>query len=152
MRRSVVLVGLLSGCGLARTVGAPVSPTANTRDLYPHEIEYELLTQVSGEACAPEGDEATKARSPDPAAVGPGGLWERAKYEAIRSIHDADVLLFAVSKVTTKGETICVSVAGRAARAQTVRAVGSGVREDRRPVPERTKVRKTHGEVLEPGE
>jgi hypothetical protein len=154
MRRAAVLAVLLCGCGLTKTIGGPVGPSALARELYPHEIEYELLTQVRGEACAAneELERAERVKSPDPVAVGPGGLYEAAKFDALSGIADADVLLFAQSKVSTRKDgATCVAVSGRAARAQTVRAVGGNVREDRRPLPAETKVRKTRGETLEPG-
>ncbi len=153
MRRATILAVLLGGCGLTQAPAlAPTAPGALTRDLYPHEIEYELLPQVFGEACAGEDQMIRFAmvKSPDPAAVGPGFLFERAKFDALGSIDNADVLLFARGKVTTgKDGVTCVSVSGRAARAQTVRAVGA-VREDRRPLPPQTQIRRTRGETLEP--
>jgi hypothetical protein len=88
---------------------------------YPLEVEYDLLDVASGKAC--DGKEYLRGdKSPDPAAVGDGRLFEEAKFAAIHQVAGTDGLVAVRTKVEWSGDRQCVTVIGRAYRLLSIRA------------------------------
>lgn len=111
---------VFSGCGLLGVVASPPSERHELR-LYPHQVRYVLMSHVTGKACS-SGDELESikdTKSSDPRAIGPGYLFERAKFEALEKAPSADGLIAIRSRVdvtTGKNSGQCVTVIGRAYR------------------------------------
>lgn len=142
MRSLLVMVLFSSGCGAALTTITPKGVTLEPTGTHLHEVEYELLGQVNGEACgtADRVKESHQFKSPDPRAIYPQLLYEEAKFNALGTQPNADELAAVRAKAEQRGDQICVQIVGRALRMQTLRAVGSGTREERRPLPPPTAI------------
>jgi hypothetical protein len=122
MRRlnAVGLAAALSACG------APIQSAPNVRGIetYPHEVEYELLGQAKGKACAGEVElKAWRGSGP----VGDRWLYHSARIHAIDSIEGADGLVEARAVAFLEGANLCVVVVGRAYRITAMRAVAPGL-------------------------
>jgi hypothetical protein len=109
MRYSLVLL-CLSGCSMVRfkTPTTP-APMPDMAPLYPHEVQYELLGNVVGDACE--------------------GVWtpteeivEAAKFEALHQTPTADGLMAVRYKAETSFPKKCVTLIARAYRIVSVRA------------------------------
>lgn len=124
--RALLLTALAaSGCGAllpfpARTPDAVQSgmPVAA------HSIEYDVLGQTNGRVCLPL-EELLVMRGPthpDPATVGHGATFERAKFEAIKKVKNADGLVGVSATVEILEGKECVTVQGRAYTITAMRA------------------------------
>jgi hypothetical protein len=136
-----VAVSLLMGCGAAASLFRPDAKTppgegAEMR-FHPHAAKYELLEQASAQKCASvvQLHEWGDARSPDPRAIGPGILFEGAKFDAIHKIAGADGLVGLRARVDFQGDNECVTVEGHAYRITAIEATPGATTEG--PVPRR---------------
>jgi hypothetical protein len=94
-------------------------------ELYHHEVQYKLLGHLTAKACAQEDEykDIKGTRSPDPRAIGPGYLFERAKYDALERMPTADGMMSIRAKVEPYQNGECVTVTGLAYRIVHVAAV-----------------------------
>lgn len=121
MRKIVLAFAVtLSACG------GPIQSAPNVRGIetYPHEVDYELLGQAKGKACA--GEVELKAWSGS-GPVGDRWLYHTARIHAVDSIDGADGLVEARAIAFYEGSNLCVVVVGRAYRITAMRAVAFGI-------------------------
>jgi hypothetical protein len=124
--RVLCLMLFVSGCS---TPGAFTSSPSQPPhiQLYHHAVRYALLGHVSAKACAQDDEfkAIRRTRSPDPRAVGPGYLFEMAKYDALEKMPTADGLFSIRAKVEVFENGECITLAGLAYRILHVAAVTS---------------------------
>jgi hypothetical protein len=114
----------LSGCGILPIKSATPTSEAFAMHFYPHEVEYELMKQTTGESCMSYADlDRFQYNSPDPRAVGRGILFEQAKTAAIEAIAGCDGLFAIRTKVDFKSTGAeCTTVTGRCYKLTYIRA------------------------------
>jgi hypothetical protein len=114
MKRIAVTLLLAGGCSSLGLFSSPHSDPVSP-EIYKHEVSYKLMAHVTGKACASD-DEYRKVKgtkSADPRAIGPGYLFERAKFEALEKAAVADGLIAIRARVDVFSNGECVTVVGR---------------------------------------
>jgi hypothetical protein len=116
LMQKLLLAFALSGCALMPFPAATPKAIQPGDKTVPHSLEYEVLAQATGKACASLASLAILhgPRFVDTMTVGHPALFERAKYEAIASTKGADGLAGVSAKVELNGGDECVTVIGRA--------------------------------------
>lgn len=125
-------LALGAGCAKAPIITSyvtPDSPTPLPTNLYPTEVDYQLLGLVEGNACEDlEVLEKNPIESAAPLEPGMGHPWlyQAAKYDALTKAPDADNLTSIRVKVTQEGDRQCVTLTGRAYRVTGLRSRSAG--------------------------
>ena len=133
LRRLAIAACLLASTACVsaaqKRYASPITPVTDVAQLYPAEIEYELLGPATGKACAMLRDLPIelpqlfqKERS-----VGHVLLYEHAKYDALGHVPNADALLEVRGVAETHNGEECVTVTGRAYRISGLRTRAAAI-------------------------